>query len=78
MHLNKPEDVTVVVADDHKLFRDGLAKELEDTPGLIPVGQTGTADEAVDLAVETNADVILMDIEMFGTSGLEATRRLMK
>lgn len=76
--MNGPKDITVVVADDHKWFRDGLMKELEDTPGLLPVGDAGTADKAVDLAVEAKADVILMDIEMFGTSGLEATRRLME
>jgi DNA-binding NarL/FixJ family response regulator len=76
--LNEPEDITIVVADDHKWFRDGLMRDLEDTPGLLPVGEAGTADEAVDLAVEAKADIILMDIEMFGTSGLEATRRLME
>ena len=76
--MNELEDITIVVADDHKFFRDGLVRSLEDTPGLLPVGEAETADEAIDLAVEAKADVILMDIEMFGTSGLEATRRLME
>lgn len=67
----------VVVADDHRLFRDGVRALLGSIEGIEVVGEAATGDEAVDLALRLEPDVVLMDVQMPGTNGLEATRRLL-
>ncbi|WP_157773397.1 response regulator [Brachybacterium vulturis] len=74
------DPLRVVLADDHPLFRSGVRAVLE-TAGHQVVAEAGTGDEAVE-AVEhllregRRADVVLMDLRMPGTDGVEATRRL--
>jgi DNA-binding NarL/FixJ family response regulator len=65
----------VVVADDHPVFRSGLRMLLEDL-GVEVVGEAQDGSSAVALAVEHRPDVVLMDLQMPGVNGLEATRRL--
>ena len=65
----------VVIADDHTLFRDGLATILEAEGDIKVVGQGGTAQEAVTLARELLPEIILLDIDMPG-GGLEAARSI--
>ena len=65
----------VVLADDHALFRDGVASLL-DAWGHEVVGLASDGDEAVALADRLGPDLILMDVRMPRTSGLEATRRI--
>lgn len=65
----------VLLADDHALVRDGVASLLS-AWGHEVVGQASTGDEAVDLADRLDPDVILMDVRMPGSSGLDATRRI--
>jgi DNA-binding NarL/FixJ family response regulator len=73
--VTTPEPLRVVIADDHPFFRQGLAKLLEKS-GVKVVGQAANGIEAIE-AVEANApDVIVMDLNMPGLSGAEATRRL--
>jgi len=65
----------ILLADDHALFRDGVASLL-DAWGHEVVGLASDGEEATILAESLLPDVILMDVRMPGTSGLEATRRI--
>jgi DNA-binding NarL/FixJ family response regulator len=68
--------IRVLIADDHPLFRDGLTALLDEGPGTKLAGTAATGTDAVDLARETQPDVVLMDLHMPGMSGIEATRRI--
>ena len=67
--------IRVLIVDDHALFRRGLREHLE-TSGLDVVGEAEDAAGALALCVETEPEVVLMDISMPGGSGIDATRRL--
>ena len=67
------DKIQVVIADDHTLFREGLAGIISTTEDLEVVGQAGTMEEAVQLARNLLPDIILLDIDMPG-GGLEAAR----
>ena len=68
--------IRVVVADDQSLVRAGLRLILESEPGIVVVGEAEDGDEAVSSCLETDPDVVLMDIRMPGLDGIGATRRL--
>jgi len=68
--------VTVLVADDHPVFRDGLASLLATQPDVEVVGTASDGAEAVRAAVELKPDVVVMDLQMPEMNGIEATRRL--
>lgn len=68
--------VTVVVADDEEIVREGLAAIVGAEPGLRVVGTAADGASAVATARRTGADVVLMDVRMPGVDGIEATRRL--
>ncbi len=65
----------VLIVDDHPVFRDGLAGLLATVPGVEVAGTAGTAEEALAAITGTAPDVVLMDINLPGASGVEATRR---
>lgn len=67
---------SVLIVDDHPAFRDGLRLMLEASGEVDVAGEAGSGDEAVALADELRPDVILMDLQMPGLNGIEATRRL--
>ena len=69
-------DITVVVADDHPVYRGGLRAALADVPGVVVVAEAATGADAVTAAVEHQADVVLMDLSMPGGTGIEATTEL--
>jgi DNA-binding NarL/FixJ family response regulator len=64
-----------VIADDHRLFRDGLRCTLEDA-GMEVLGEASDGREAVALATELDPDVVVLDLNMPGVSGLEALRQI--
>ncbi|MFI2205428.1 response regulator [Streptomyces sp. NPDC020192] len=68
--------IRVVLADDQPLVRSGLRVLMADHPDLQVVGEAATGDEAVRLVEEVDPDVVVMDIRMPGTDGIEATRRI--
>lgn len=68
--------IRVLVVDDHPLFRTGLASLLDTVPDVEVVGAAGDGEEAVARAVELRPDVVLMDLNLPRTPGLEATRRI--
>jgi DNA-binding NarL/FixJ family response regulator len=67
--------ITTVVADDHPIFRDGLARTLEESGLFTVLGAAGSADEAVALVERHTPDLALLDISMPG-GGIEAARRV--
>lgn len=68
--------IRVVLADDQALIRAGFRMLIDAEPDLEVVGEAGDGDEAVRTVRDTRADVVLMDIRMPGTDGIEATRRI--
>ena len=70
------DTIRVLIADDHPLFRDGLSALLTDGQDTELVGAATSGTEAVELARETQPDVVVMDLHMPGVNGIEATRRI--
>lgn len=71
-----PSRIRVLVADDEKLMRAGLRLMIDGTNGVSVVGEAADGAQAIDQVERLDPDVVLMDIRMPGTDGIEATRRL--
>lgn len=69
--------VRVLIVDDQAPFRDVARTVVEMTDGFEVVGEAETGERSVELARELNPDLILMDVNLPGMSGLEATRQIL-
>jgi DNA-binding NarL/FixJ family response regulator len=70
--------IRVLVADDHAVFRHGLKALLDSEPGIELVGEAASGREAVESSATLAPDVVLMDLQMPGINGIEATRRILQ
>ena len=70
------DQIRLLLADDHAVVRSGLRMLLQAQPDMIIVGEAETGQEAIHRVAELSPDVVLMDIEMPGMNGIEATRRI--
>ena len=68
--------IRLIIADDHPVFRSGLRTHLEKVPDIDLLAEAATGNEALRLAQTLNPDVMLLDLEMPGLSGIEITQRL--
>jgi DNA-binding NarL/FixJ family response regulator len=70
--------IRVLIADDHNLVREGLRAVLGSEPDMEVVGEAATGEEVFERAAELRPGVILMDLQMPGVNGIEATRRILE
>lgn len=70
--------IRVLLVDDHQLVRSGIRRILDDAGDIAVVGEAGSGEEALQMARECHPDVVLMDVNMPGIGGLEATRKLLR
>ena len=71
-----PVPVSVLIVDDQSLFRRAAASVVRATPGFEVVGEAESGEQAVELAEVLQPALVLMDINMAGINGIEATRRI--
>jgi two-component system invasion response regulator UvrY len=70
--------IKVLLVDDHELVRIGIKRLLQDIHGIKVIGEASTGEEAIRIAKELIPDVVLMDVQMPGIGGLEATRKMIR
>ncbi|MBM7342286.1 UvrY/SirA/GacA family response regulator transcription factor [Pantoea coffeiphila] len=70
--------ISVFLVDDHELVRTGIRRILEDIKGIQVVGEANCGEDAVKWCRSNNVDVVLMDMNMPGIGGLEATRKIVR
>ncbi len=70
------EAIRILIADDHALFRDGLQALFDSLEDFKLVGQAANGEQAIEAAADLQPDIVLMDIQMPGINGIEATRRI--
>lgn len=70
--------IRLVVVDDHPIFRIGMTALLEEIDGFEVVGEAATEQEAVEVAAAVQPDVVIMDLDLAGGSGADATREIVR
>jgi NarL family two-component system response regulator LiaR len=71
-----PQEITVLIVDDHEVVRKGVSAFLQAQPDFTVVGEAEAGEEAIKMALEHVPDVVLMDLVMSGMDGVEATRNV--
>jgi len=72
------DSLRILIADDHPLFRKGMRTLLTATADTEVIGEATTGREVIELAAALQPDVILMDLQMSGVNGIEATRQILQ
>ena len=72
------ESISIIIADDHRLLREGLRSLLEKQPGLKPVAEADNGRNTVKLVQKLKPAVVVMDVSMPDMNGIEATRQIKK
>jgi DNA-binding NarL/FixJ family response regulator len=72
------DEISVVIVDDHPVWRDGVRADLERRGIATVVGEASDGGEAIDVVLDKMPDVVLMDLQMPTVSGAEATRRIVE
>jgi DNA-binding NarL/FixJ family response regulator len=72
------ESISIIIADDHRLLREGLRCMLENQPGLKPVAEAEDGRNTVKQVLKLKPDVVVMDVTMPDMNGIEATRQIKK
>jgi DNA-binding NarL/FixJ family response regulator len=75
--VSKVDVIKVAIVDDQRLFVDGLARILGIQPDMVVVGRAHTGEEAVELCLRAEPDIVLMDLSMPGMGGISATRKIL-
>ncbi|MFN2308361.1 MAG: UvrY/SirA/GacA family response regulator transcription factor [Gammaproteobacteria bacterium] len=70
--------IQLLLVDDHELVRTGLRRILDDAKGIKVIGEASTGEDAIQMARQCKPDVVIMDVNMPGIGGLEATRKLLR
>jgi DNA-binding NarL/FixJ family response regulator len=70
------ETLRILIADDHRVIREGLKRLIDEEPDMTVVGEADEGEEAVRKVAELRPNLVLMDISMRGLNGFEATRRI--
>jgi DNA-binding NarL/FixJ family response regulator len=69
--------INILLVDDHGIVRQGVKLILENEPTFKVVGEAGDADEAIAKAASLQPDIVVMDLHLAGTDGIEASRRIL-
>lgn len=75
---SKRAEVRILIADDHRLFREGLRTLLEEESGFCVVGEAADGQQALKMAAELKPDLLLLDLAMPGLSGMDVLRQMVK
>ncbi len=68
--------IAIILADDHRIFRDGIKSLLSEVESISIVGEASTGEELLEMLKTTYVNIVIMDISMPGITGIEATRQL--
>jgi DNA-binding NarL/FixJ family response regulator len=70
------ERIKILIADDHETMRKGLRKIIENEKDFVIVAEAANGEEAVNLALDTKPDIVIMDVRMPVLDGIQATHRI--
>jgi len=70
--------INVLLADDHALFRTGIGSVIAGAEDIAVVGEASSGEEAIEFVAKTPPDLVLMDVNMPGIGGIEATRKIVR
>ena len=76
--MSRPSKLRLILADDHPVLREGLSLILGTLPDMAVVAQASTGEEAFELFLKLEPDVLILDLQMPGEGGVSTVKRLLK